>query len=167
MKILVFLHGTSIMHQSGIGRAREERVRQVVERDPSVRDYASYVPVEHAVGKVHAWADRGAEIAYLSSHRTQANLEKDRTVLRQWGFPEGPVYFREQPGERYADVVERILPDVIVEDDCESIPNARERELVYAQLRPDLQRRIKSIIVPEFVGIDHLPDEPAALLTAG
>jgi len=51
MKLLVFLHGTTIMHQAAIGRSREERVRQVRERDASVKDYATYVPVGNAVDK--------------------------------------------------------------------------------------------------------------------
>jgi hypothetical protein len=55
-------------------------------------------------------------------------------------------------------VVERIrpLPNVIVEDDCESIGVAIE--MVYPRLKPELKDRTKSIVVREFGGIDHLPD---------
>ena len=35
MKILVFLHGTLIMHKNGEGKTREERVRQVLDKDLS------------------------------------------------------------------------------------------------------------------------------------
>jgi hypothetical protein len=49
MKILIFLHGTLIMHKSAEGKTREERVKQVMDGDPSVHDYASYIPVGNAV----------------------------------------------------------------------------------------------------------------------
>jgi hypothetical protein len=49
-----------------------------------------------------------------------------------------------------------MMPDVLIEDDCESIGGAAET--TDCQIRPDLRARIRSIIVPEFGGIDHLPD---------
>jgi hypothetical protein len=55
-----------------------------------------------------------------------------------------------------------VVPDVLVEDDCESIGSG---QITYPQIRPDARARIKSVIVPEFGGIDHLPDDPQALLT--
>lgn len=45
MKIMVFLHGTAIMHKNALGRTREERVKQVLDGDESLYDFASYVPV--------------------------------------------------------------------------------------------------------------------------
>lgn len=160
MKILVFLHGTTLMHQSAVGRTREERVRQVVERETSVHDFASYVPVGDAVRKLRTWERQSATILYLSSHRSLADVEKDRSVLRQHGFPAGSVLYR-QAGEGYKDIAERILPDVLIEDDCESIGG--EREMVSSRLELALRSRIHAIVVPEFGGIDHLPDEIGAL----
>lgn len=55
----------------------------------------------------------------------------------------------------------RSLPDVLVEDDCESIG---AEQITYPQIRPDLRSCIKSIVVPEFGGIDHLPDSLRDLL---
>ncbi len=55
MKILVFLHGTVVMQSSAVGVPREERVRQSAAREPSVRDFASYVPIGNAVNKLHNW----------------------------------------------------------------------------------------------------------------
>jgi hypothetical protein len=52
LRILVFLHGTSIMHAAGLGLGREERVRQSRERETSVLDFASYVPTDGAVEKL-------------------------------------------------------------------------------------------------------------------
>jgi len=68
MKILIFLHGTVIMHESAEGKTREERVRQVLNSDSSVHDYISYIPVDNAVEKLKSWQSQGAEIIYLSSH---------------------------------------------------------------------------------------------------
>jgi hypothetical protein len=65
VKIMVFLHGTAIMHRNAVGRTREERVGQVQSGEASVRDFASYVPVGHAVSKLQAWKAQGAEIIYL------------------------------------------------------------------------------------------------------
>ena len=87
MKILVFLHGTVIMHSSAVGVPREERVRQSAAHEPSVRDFASYVPVGDAVSKLHTWVRRGAEVVYLSSHRKAEDVRKDEEALRRYGFP--------------------------------------------------------------------------------
>lgn len=165
VRLLVFLHGTVLMHPGGAGRTREERVEQARDgTDPGLQDFAAYVPVDGAVAKLRHWADERAEIAYLSSNRQPYHVAEDASVLRRWGFPAGRVLAR-QPGESYGDVAERELPDVLVEDDCESLDG--ESELAYGQIRPELRPRIASIVVPEFGGIDHLPDRPAALLTFG
>jgi len=58
-------------------------------------------------------------------------------------------------------VAARHPPDVLIEDDCESIGGGAE--ITYPQIRPDVQARITSIIVPEFGGIDHLPDSLSEL----
>jgi hypothetical protein len=160
MKIMVFLHGTTIMHRGALGRARGERVRQVIEREASVRDFSSYVPVGEAVRKIRGWAQQGAQIVYMSSHQTDDDLEQDREVLRRYGFPQGEVQFR-RGGEEYRDAAERVMPDVIIEDDCESIGG--ETEMIYPQIEAELRGKIRSIVVKEFMGIDHLPDELLAL----
>jgi len=113
------------------------------------------------VTKLQRWRDQHAEIDYLSSHRNADDVAKDASVLRNYGFPSGRVLAR-QPGESYGEVAERAMPDVLIEDDCESIG---ADQITYPQIRPELRARIKSIIVPEFGGIDHLPDSSQALLT--
>ena len=160
MRLLVFLHGTTLMHPGAAGRSREERVAQVrAGADPALHDYASYVPVEGVVAKLRRWQEQGADITYLSSHRSAADVAKDALVLEKHGFPPGRILARE-PGESYGDVVERERPDVLIEDDCESIGAG---EITYPQLRPALRALIKSIVVPEFGGLDHLPDSPELL----
>jgi hypothetical protein len=157
MRILVFLHGTAIMHRNAKGMAREEAVRQVMEGDESLHDYASYTPVGNAAEKLREWKRQGARICYLSSHENAEDVEKDKFVLREYAFPDGQVFYRRNI-EGYKDVVERIrpLPDVIVEVDCESIGG--EIEMVYPNLEPELKGKIKSIVVKEFEGIDCVPD---------
>lgn len=149
------------MHRSGVGRERQDIVRQVVENEQTVRGFASYVPIGNAVKKLQAWEKAGAKILYLSSHRNASDVEMDETVLRQHGFPHGEVFFR-QGREDYGDVAERIKPDVLVEDDCESIGG--EREMTYPRMKSETRAQVKSIIVKEFGGIDHLPDDPRQLL---
>ncbi|MEK7513574.1 MAG: hypothetical protein AAB580_01660, partial [Patescibacteria group bacterium] len=76
-------------------------------------------------------------------------------VLAKYDFPQGEIYWREN-GEAYKDVAERVMPDILIEDDCESIGG--EVEMTYPHIREDLKPKIKSIVVKEFQGIDHLPD---------
>lgn len=163
MRLLIFLHGTTIMHPGAVGRTREERVAQVrTGADPALHDYAAYVPVGGAATKLQRWREQGAQIDYLSSHRNPDDVAKDASVLLRYGFPPGRVLARE-PGESYGEVAGRELPDILVEDDCESLNGGGE--ITYLQIPPELRARIKSIIVPEFGGVDHLPDSLHALLT--
>jgi hypothetical protein len=160
MNVAIFLHGTTIMHRSALGRTREERVQQVQQAEASVRDFASYVPIGDAARKLHTWRMQGANLIYLSSHKRPEHVELDQVVLTTSDFPAGQVVFR-SPGESYQDLAERVLPDVLIEDDCESIGG--EQEMIFPRLRPALQERIISIVVKEFEGIDHLPDDLIAL----
>ncbi len=156
MKILLFLHGTLIMHKNAEGKTREERVKQVLNNDPSVYNYISYIPVGNAVEKLKNWQKQGAEILYLSSHETAEDVEKDKSVLEKYDFPKGPVFYR-QNRESYKDIAEKIIPDVLIEDDCESIGG--EKEMTITFVKPEIKQKIKSIIVKEFSGIDNLPDD--------
>jgi hypothetical protein len=164
MKIMVFLHGTAIMHKNALGRTREERVRQVLDGDESLYDFAAYVPVGGVVQKLQAWSDQGAEILYLSSHQNVKAVEMDKFVLQKYGFPEGQIFYR-QNGEGYSHVAERVLPDILIEDDCESIGG--EKEMAYPHIKPELKVKIKSIVVKEFAGIDHLLDDISVLASHG
>ena len=160
MKLAVFLHGTTIMHRSAVGCSREECVRQVQQGEASVRDFASYVPIGEAANKLHTWSKQGAEIIYLSSHKRPENVELDRAVLTAYHFPVGQVLFRD-PAQTYQDLVGNILPDLLIEDDCESIGG--EQEMISPHLKPDIQAKIISLVVKEFEGIDHLPNDLTVL----
>lgn len=156
MKIMVFLHGTAIMHEGGLGKTPEERGKQVEENEESVSRYENYVPVDRADEKLRKWQQQGAEIIYLSSHQNEKDVKKDIKVLSNYTFPNAPVLYR-RGKETYAEIAERILPDILIEDDCKSIGG--ELEMTYPHLNPRKKKQIKSIVVKEFSGIDHLPDD--------
>lgn len=147
------------MHKSAVGHTREEIIQQVKDNDPSVKDSASYVPVGNVVQKLKIWENQGAEIMYLTSRRKPEQIEDVKNVLRKHGFPEGELFFRKE-GEEYKDVAERVLPDILIEDDCESIG---EDEITITNVKPEIKKKIKSIIIKEFGGIDHLPDDISEL----
>lgn len=171
MKILVFLQGTVIMHKSSIGKTRQERVNDSIEQGELVHDFASYVPIGNAPKKLQIWVNQGAEINYLSALTEnkkargdeivgKKGLEVDQKILEKYGFPKGEIYHRIK-GESYADIAEKIMPDILIEDDCESIGG--EKEMTYPYIKPELKTKTKQIVVKEFEGIDHLSDNSEQL----
>lgn len=102
------------------------------------------------------WKKQGTTILYLTSRRIKNEIEAIKTILKKYNFPDADnLYFRHQ-GEDYKDVAQKLMPDVIVEDDCESIGG--EIEMTHPHIRDDLKKKIKSIVIKEFAGIDHLPE---------
>ena len=146
MKIMVFLHGTATKP------AKWDLTGQV---------FSKYEPTGKAVAKLTGWANQGAQICYLTSHQNANMVPVDQRVLDKYDFPQGEIYWR-QNGEAYKDVAERVRPDVLIEDDCESIGG--EAEMTYPHIREYLKPKIKSIVVKEFQGIDHLPEKLQDLL---
>lgn len=142
MKILVFTEGTATQH------ATEERFT----------DVASFVPTDGTVEKLTKWWEQGAQICYLTSRRSGADLHAVRATLRRCGFPPGDLLWRRQ-GEDYVDVVGRARPDIFIEDDCRSIGTD---EVTTPRLKAEWG--IKGIIVPEFGGLAHLPDDHGELV---
>lgn len=149
------------MHRNGRGHTREEVVKQVREgKDPSLCEWKTYVPIGNAAEKLRTWRNQGLGVFYLTSRREPTEVEDIKDVLKKHNFPEGQLLFR-QEGEEYKDIAEKVMPDIIVEDDCESIGG--KDEMTYTHIKPELKRRIKSIAVREFSGIDHLPDDISQL----
>jgi hypothetical protein len=161
MKILVFTEGTILVHRNAYGHSREEIVEQVRIKDPSIREYSSYVPVGNCVKKLQTWKNQEVTIIYLTSRRTHEEVEVIKNVIKRYDFPDGELLFR-QSREEYKDIAERMLPDILIEDDCESIGGEKER--VYPHIKQELRTKIKSVVVKEFGGIDHLPDNISDLL---
>ena len=89
MRLLVFLHGTVLMHAGGVDVTRAERVAQVRAKHPTVREYAAYVPVGGAVAKLRRWQDAGAVVGYLSSHRNPDDGPGCTRATHSWlsGWP--------------------------------------------------------------------------------
>ena len=156
MKIMVFTEGTIIMHHGGTGRSAEERSTQVKEKEKSIYDWTSYVPIGGAADKLNIWKKQGAEIVYLTSRKKLDEVELIKGVLKKYDFPEGHLMFC-YPGQTYGDVTESVMPDILIEDDCVSIGGTDEMTL--SQVKPEIRAKIISITVREFGGIDHLPDE--------
>lgn len=162
MRICIFLHGTLIMHRNAKNKPRKERVRQSLKREPSVLDYKNYIPIGNAVRKVTNWKNQGAKIIYLSSHQDVSDVRKDKTVLKNYKFPNGRIVFRKS-GKQYKDIAEKIMPDILIEDDCESIGG--KKEMTITNVNPIIKNKIKSIIIKEFSGIDNLPDKLDELMS--
>lgn len=183
MKIMVFTEGTVLMHNSAKNVGREERVEQgrlagiqMEEKSlaynsnsttnteiDSVYDYTNYLPVGDAVKKLTTWKNQGVVIYYLTSRRVKKESEAIKNVLKQYNFPDCQNLFFRKQGEEYKDVAERLMPDILIEDDCESIGG--EPEITYTHINPQLKEKIKSIVVKEFSGIDYLPDNIIKLAT--
>jgi len=159
MKIMVFTEGTIFSHSTWTGLTREEIVQRVKEGERP--NYAGTVPIGHAAKKTQAWSDAGAEIQYLTSCRSAEEVEQVQDTLKTYGFPVGQLFFRLE-GEEYKDVAERAIPDILIEDDCESIGG--EVEMTYPHIRPEIKTRITSIVVKEFGGIDYLPKTLSELI---
>lgn len=149
------------MHKSAIGLTRNKIILQVKNKEKSVKDYGSYVPIGNAVEKLKKWNEQGAQIFYLTSRTNTDEINDVKNVLKTFNFPEGKLLFRKNE-ERYCDVVERLIPNMLIEDDCESIGGASE--MTIAHLKPEIKKKIKSIIIEEFGGIDFLPDRVSSLL---
>lgn len=161
MKILIFTEGTILMHKNAVGHSRDEIVEQVKNKDESVHEYGSYVPIGNATQKIKSWQDQGVEIFYLTSRRKEKEIEEIKDALEKYNFPEGRVLYRKGDQE-YKNVAEQLIPDIIIEDDCESIGGVNQ--MTYTNIQPDFKNRIKLISIKEFGGIDYLPDNLEDLL---
>jgi len=153
---MIFTEGTLTMPSIGMNVSSKERVKQVQDGLPEVDNFETYIPVGNAVNKLKAWQKQGLEICYLTSRKLPEEVAMVRKTLKKYDFPDGEVFFRNS-NEQYKDVAERVLPDILIEDDCESIGG--EIEMTYPHISPELKKKIKSITVREFGGIDHLPDK--------
>lgn len=162
MKILMFTEGTIIMPNFSPETTRDERVRQSLNQAPFIHDFKSYVPNGNPTIKILAWKQQGAKIFYLTSRTTPSEIEDIRNVLNKYNFPDCQNLYYRQEGEAYKDVAQKLLPDVLIEDDCESIGG--EVEMTFPHIKAELQHKIKPIIVKEFGGIDHLPDNLSLVL---
>lgn len=152
------------MHKNASGHSRSAIVMQTMENEPSIKNYAEYIPIEDAVEKIRKWQEQGGEIVYLTSRKTYEQVNDIFSVLQKYNFPAGVLEYRKN-GEKYRDVAERITPNILIEDDCESIGG--EKEMTYQRITQEAKEKIKQVIVKEFEGIDHLPDDVMSLYRFG
>lgn len=148
------------MHRGGLSYSREAIVKQVEKGESSVHDFSSYVPIGNAVRKLVGWNQQEATLYYLTSRRESTEIAQIQKVLNVHSFPKGQLLYRTADQE-YLDIAERLCPDLLIEDDCESIGGAEN--MVITKVDPAIRANISSIPVKEFGGIDHLPNDLRAL----
>ena len=144
-----------------IGDTREDSVRRSREWAAKRGPLGELVPIGNSAAKVNSWRNHGAEICYATASKKPENVRRSEEALRRWSFPEGVLLSRRNE-ESYADIAVREKPDVIVEDDCESIGEAKE--MIYPNLPEETRQTTASVVLREFEGIDGLPDDPKLLL---
>jgi hypothetical protein len=108
---------------------------------------------------IKGWQEQGAHIVYCTSRKGK-KAHDIASLLKQYGFAGDKLYFRSK-GEKYKDMVEKILPAVLIEDDCKSIGGSWQ--MCITKVSPQIKGKIISIVVSEFKGIDHLPRSVSAL----
>jgi len=156
IKIMVFTEGTLIMHANALNKKRKDIVDQVKKRDTSVHNFQTYIPIGSAPKKLKLWTSQSIDLIYLTSRTKQNQIDQIKDVLIKYNFPKAKLLFR-KPDQNYSDVVEKEEPDILIEDDCESIGGKKEMAITY--VKPLIRSKIKSIPVKEFEGIDHLSDK--------
>lgn len=163
MKILIFTEGTLLIPAAGKGFSREEMVKQNLAGEVYFADFGNYVPAGKALEKVTKWHNQGTEIHYLTSRTQATEVEAIRKVLTRFHFPTPENLHYRQDNQSYANVAEQIKPDILIEDDCESIGG--EVEMTFPHINEEIKPKIKSIVVKEFAGIDDLPNTLEELKT--
>lgn len=116
-------------------------------------NHNAYIPIGNAVKIIRAWQQQGADIIYCTSRKNK-QADDMAGLLKKYGF-EGSFLIAREPKESYKDIVEMVRPDILIEDDCKSIGGAWQ--MCITNVNQELKDKIKSIVVPEFKGIDHLP----------
>ncbi len=114
--------------------------------------FRNYVPIGDCAAIIRRWHEQGARICYCTSRKGRS-VKVIADVLEAFALPGERLYYRSK-GEAYKDIVEAVKPDVLIEDDCKSIGGPRQMCITY--VNPEVKRGIKSIVVREFEGIDHL-----------
>lgn len=142
-KIMIFAEGTVLKPKSALAHF----------------NHKAYVPIGGCVSLIQKWAAQGAAIVYCTSLRKK-QVQSMAELLQSYGFCGTRLYFRDQ-GETYSRLVEQIRPDILIEDDCRSIGGAWQ--MCITGVAPQDKQHIHSVVVREFKGIDHLPEEVLAL----
>ena len=139
LKIMIFTEGTVLGPHNKLKMFR----------------FSEYAPIGNCVRKIAAWKQQGAEIVYCTSRRSGKQVKTIAALLDWYTFAGSRLYYREG-GQTYGDIVLEIRPDILIEDNCIGIGGAKE--MCITQAEPELKSIITSVVVAEFMGIDHLPE---------
>lgn len=136
MKIMIFIEGTTFYTKPALFLFTKY----------------GYKPIGNAVEIVNAWHDNGHDI-YLCSYVRRARYNFIKSIIDFYGMKYTEILCRSN-GEQYSQIVERVRPDILIEDDCRSIGG--QREWCITNVKEEFKSNIQSIIVPEFGGIDSI-----------
>lgn len=124
----------------------------------SLYNHKSYLPIGNCVEIIKEWQRQGANIIYCTSRKGK-QAEDIAILLKKYGFVGTELYYRSKK-EKYKDIIERIQPNVLIEDNCKSIGGAWQ--MCMTKVTPQIKEKIVSIVVGEFKGIDDLPQNVSA-----
>lgn len=111
-----------------------------------------YKPIVNAVEVINSLHGKGHDI-FLCSYVRRNRYNFIKSVIDFYGIDYTEILCRDKC-EGYSDIVERVCPDVLIEDDCKSIGGVKK--CCINGVREYIRANIKSIIVPEFSGIDDV-----------
>ena len=104
IKIMIFTEGTVLKPKNNFG----------------LFNFSSYVPIDDCVSKIQSWQQEGAEIVYCTSRNSKRQVNQIVSLLKNYHFAGTKLYYRE-PKQKYSDIIEIVMPDILIEDDCKSI----------------------------------------------
>lgn len=117
-------------------------------------NHASYIPIKNCVNIIKSWEEQGAEIIYLTSRKKIKEVHEIKQILIEHKFSGNYLYYREKE-QKYKHIVELVVPNILIEDDCRSIGGKWQMCITY--VNPEVRNKVNSIAVKEFGGIDDLP----------
>lgn len=115
--------------------------------------HKSYIPIGNCVKIIEGWQSQGIDIVYCTSRKKQ-QAQEIANLLKQFCFAGTRLYYRAK-GQSYKDIVEEVMPDILIEDDCKSIGGSWQ--MCITHIDQQFREKIKSVVIKEFKGIDHLP----------
>lgn len=136
MKIMIFIEGTTFYTKFPLYLFTKH----------------GYKPIGNAVNAVNSLYDKGHSI-YLCSYVRRSRYKFIRSIIDFYGMKYTAILCRKN-GEQYGEIVERLKPDILIEDDCASIGGLKK--CCITGVKEDIKAKIKSVIVPEFGGIDGI-----------
>lgn len=143
--IMIFTEGTVLGHKRII----------------DMFSHKKYHPIKNCVEKIKKWEEQGAHIVYLTSTRKMNSVKSIQNILLSHGFPGSFLYYRTR-NDKYRDIAEALMPNILIEDNCKSIGGAWQMVITY--VNQEIKNKIHSIVVEEFHGIDSLPDNLTDLM---